>query len=131
MRILNLSRETKETALKRLVNQMADETPLLVLHTLADKEASRGILSIQIDEVVEDHCLRIMELFQQKEILHPPPLINGHDVMTLNYLPGPKVGQILKFIREKQVEGEIKTREEALEILRERFGSQGNGLLEA
>ena len=28
MRILNLTQETKETALKRLVNQMADETPL-------------------------------------------------------------------------------------------------------
>jgi poly(A) polymerase len=122
MRILNLTTETKETALKRLVNQMADETLLLILHTLADKEASRGILSIQIDEVVEDHCMRILKLFQQKEIVHPPPFINGHDVMALNYLPGPKVGQIIKFIREKQVEGEIKTREEALEILRERFG---------
>jgi len=121
MRILNLSQETKETALKRLVNQMSDETPLLVLHTLADKEASRGILSIQIDEVVENHCLRILELFQQKEIVHPPPLINGHDLMALNYLPGPRMGQILKFIREKQVEGEIKTREEALRILMERY----------
>src|SRR3972149_1566963 len=54
MRILNLSWETKETALKRLVHQIGDETPLLVLLTLADKEASRGILSIQIDEVVEN-----------------------------------------------------------------------------
>jgi len=126
MRILNLSRETKETALKRLVHQMGDETPLLVLHTLADKEASRGILSIQIDEVVENHCLRILKLFRQKEIVHPPPLINGNDVMALNYLPGPKVGQILKFIREQQVEGKITTREEALRILMETFGDQGN-----
>jgi poly(A) polymerase len=124
MRILNLTRETKEAALKRLVNQMADETPLLVLHTLADKEASRGILSVQIDEVVNAHCLRILELYNEKEIVHPPPLINGHDVMALGYSPGPKVGQILYSIRQKQVEGEIKNREEALKVLREIWGGK-------
>ena len=121
MRILNLTQETKETALKRLVNQMAEETPLLVLHTLADKEASRGILSIQIDEVVNAHCLRILELFEEKDIVHPPSLITGHDVMALGYSSGPRVGHILNLIRKKQVEGEIKTREEALEILQSEF----------
>jgi poly(A) polymerase len=121
MRILNLSWETKETALKRLVHQIGDATPLLVLLTLADKEASRGILSIQIDEVVENHCLRILELFKEKDIVHPPLFITGHDVMALGYSSGPRVGQILNFIRQRQVEGEIKNREEALKILRERF----------
>jgi len=121
MRILNLSQETKETALKRLVNQIGDETPLLVFLTLADKEASRGILSIQIDEIVEKHCLRILELINEKDIVHPPPFITGHDVMALGYSTGPRVGQILNFIRQKQVEGEIKNREEALRVLREKF----------
>ncbi len=125
MRILNLPGGTKEGALKRLVNQMGEETPLLVLHTLADKEASRGILSVQIDKVVEGHCLRILELFREKDIVHPPPLINGHDVMALGYSPGPKVGEILDFIRQKQVEDEIKNRQEALRMLEERFGTKG------
>jgi len=125
MRILNLSWETKETALRRLVNQIGDEAPLLVLLSLADKEASRGILSVQIDEVVERHCLRILELFREKDIVHPPPLITGHDVMALGYSSGPKVGQILSFIRQKQVEGEIKNREEALRVIKERFGMEG------
>jgi putative nucleotidyltransferase with HDIG domain len=125
MRILNLSWETKETALRRLVNQIGDETPLLVLLSLADKEASRGILSVQNDEVVEKHCLRVLELFREKDIVHPPPLITGHDVMALGYSSGPKIGQILSFIRQKQVEGEIKNREEALRVLKERFGMEG------
>jgi tRNA nucleotidyltransferase/poly(A) polymerase len=124
MRILNLSRETKEAALKRLVYQVGDDIPLLVLHTLADKEASRGILSVQLDEVVEDHCLRILKWFKEKEVVHPLPLLNGHDVMALGYSTGPKVGEILNFIRGKQVEGEIKTREEALKLLKETFGNQ-------
>lgn len=118
MRILNLSHEAGESALKRLVNQVGAEIPMLVLHTLADKEASRGILSIQIDEVVEDHCLRLLQLFEEKDIVHPLPLITGYDVMALGYPSGPKVGEILNSIREKQIEGEIKTREEALEALR-------------
>ena len=121
MRILNLSWETKETALKRLVHQVGDETPLLVLHTLSDKEASRGILSIQIDEVVENHCLRILKLFNEKDVVHPPSFITGHDVMALGYSSGPRVGEILNFICQKQVEGEIKNREEALRVLREKF----------
>jgi len=121
MRILNLTGETKETALKRLVNQIGEETPLLVLHTIADKEASRGILSVQTDEVVEANCLRVLELFEENEVVHPPPFITGRDVMALGYLPGPRVGEILDFIRQKQVEGEVRTREEALEMLREKF----------
>jgi len=124
MRILNLSRETKEAALKRLVYQVGDDIPLLVLLTLADKEASRGILSVQLDEVVEGHCLHILKWFKEKEVVHPLPLLNGHDVMALGYPTGPKVGEILNFIRGKQVEGEIKTREEALKLLKERFGNQ-------
>ncbi len=56
-------------------------------------------------------------------IVHPPVLITGHDVMALGYTPGPKIGEILKYIREKQIEGEIKSREEALQVLRDRFGN--------
>jgi hypothetical protein len=47
--------------------------------------------------------------------------------MALGYSSGPEVGQILKFIQEKQVEGEIRTREEALEVLRERFAPGQDG----
>ena len=95
MRILNLSPQTRETALKRVVHEMGDETPLLVLHSLADKEASRGTLSCQNDEGVENHCLHLLELFGQEEILHPPLLVTGHDVMALGYSAGPRVGEIL------------------------------------
>jgi poly(A) polymerase len=69
----------------------------------------------------DSECLRILELFREKDIVHPLPLVNGHDVIALGYCPGPKVGQILDFLRQKQVEGEIKTTEEALKVLREKF----------
>lgn len=122
MRILNLSEVTSETALRRLVHQVGEETPLLVLHTLADKEASRGILSFQNDALVEDLCLQILALFEEKDLVRPPPLVTGHDVMALGYPSGPRIGKILREIRQKQVEGEIRTREEALRYLGERYG---------
>jgi tRNA nucleotidyltransferase/poly(A) polymerase len=124
MRIVNLSSQTKESALKRLVYQVGEDTPLLVLLTLADKEASRGILAIPKDEVVEHHCLRILELYTEKDVTHPPRLITGHDVMALGYDPGPKVGQILNVIRQRQSMGEIKSRQEALRILREKYAKK-------
>lgn len=123
MRILNLSSATGASALKRLIHQMGKDLPLLVLHTLADKEASRGILSIEIDEVVEGHCLRILKLFNEKDILHPPLLLNGHDMMALGIEQGPRIGQMLNFIREKQLEGEIRTREQALKFVKEKMES--------
>ncbi len=121
MRILNLSKETKESALKRLINQIGEDTPLLVLHTIADKEASRGLLSIEKDEVIEFNCLRILDLLKEKEILHPPPLLTGHDLLALGYIPGPRIGKILRYIRNRQIEGEIRTRQEALKLIKEKF----------
>jgi hypothetical protein len=44
--------------------------------------------------------------------------------MALGYSSGTKVGQILSFIRQKQVEGEIKNREETLSLLRKKFGNK-------
>ena len=128
MRILNLSEETREAALKRLVHQMGDDTPLLVHLTLADKEASRGILASPRDEEVENHCLDILELYKQKEIVHPPPLIRGADVMALGFSPGPKVGEILETVRQRQVEGALTTREEALRFLEENYSPESGGI---
>jgi len=42
--------------------------------------------------------------------------------MSLGLGPGPKVGQMLRFLQEKQVTGEVKTREDALRLLKEEFG---------
>ncbi len=49
----------------------------------------------------------------------PPPLIDGHAIMQwLALTPGPKVGQLLTIVREAQLAGTVKTREEAEEFLR-------------
>ncbi|HOK44920.1 MAG TPA: CCA tRNA nucleotidyltransferase [Bryobacteraceae bacterium] len=55
------------------------------------------------------------------EELKPRPLINGYDLIAAGYKPGPLFKQILNTVEDFQLEGRIKTREEALALVRERF----------
>jgi tRNA nucleotidyltransferase (CCA-adding enzyme) len=45
----------------------------------------------------------------------PAPLLLGRHLLELGMTPGPRVGDILKQVYEKQLDGEIKTVEEAIE----------------
>jgi putative nucleotidyltransferase with HDIG domain len=48
----------------------------------------------------------------------PKPLLTGQDIInTLKLKPGPEIGKVLDELMEKQLAGEIKTREEALDWL--------------
>ena len=53
-----------------------------------------------------------------REPLIPPPLIRGDDLIALGLKPGPRMGQLLEAIQTAQLEGEVRTREEALELLK-------------
>lgn len=47
------------------------------------------------------------------------PLVQGRDLIELGYQPGPLFGQIIERIEGARDEGEIKTREEALELAKQ------------
>ena len=44
----------------------------------------------------------------------PPPLLLGRHLLALGVRPGPRVGEILKHVYEKQLDGEVRTLEEAI-----------------
>jgi hypothetical protein len=50
-------------------------------------------------------------LAQQPEIR--PPLLTGDDLLALGLKPGPVLGALLAEIREKQLQDELKTADEA------------------
>jgi tRNA nucleotidyltransferase/poly(A) polymerase len=51
----------------------------------------------------------------QETVIAPPALVDGRVLMNeLRLAAGPRVGELLEAIREAQVEGEIKTRDDAL-----------------
>jgi poly(A) polymerase len=54
------------------------------------------------------------------EVVKPPPLLTGHDLLALGLTPGPTVGQILREVEELQLEERLKSRAEALEFAKSR-----------
>jgi poly(A) polymerase len=62
--------------------------------------------------------------FNQKETaVSPPPLLSGHDVIeTLQIKPGPEIGRLLRLLEEAQATGQVSTREQALEFVKQAAG---------
>jgi putative nucleotidyltransferase with HDIG domain len=56
----------------------------------------------------------------KEEVISPPPVINGDDLINeLDLKPGPIIGQILRSIQEAQATGEVNTPRQALELASE------------
>jgi poly(A) polymerase len=52
------------------------------------------------------------------ERVTPPELLNGHDLLhEFGLQPGPHIGELLEAVREAQVSGQVRTREEALALV--------------
>jgi poly(A) polymerase len=56
-----------------------------------------------------------------REELKPAPLITGRDLIAAGYLPGPAFSRILRAVEDAQLEGQIRTPEEAMSLVRARF----------
>ncbi len=52
------------------------------------------------------------------EVLNPPTLLDGHDLVRLGAKPGPNLGQLLKTVRDAQLVGGLHTPAEALNFAR-------------
>ena len=48
----------------------------------------------------------------------PAPLLLGRHVLALGVKPGPEVGEILRQVYEKQLDGEVRTTEDAIDLAR-------------
>jgi putative nucleotidyltransferase with HDIG domain len=52
-----------------------------------------------------------------QEPLIPAPLVRGGDLISMGLKPGPKIGELLEAVQTAQLEGEVATRAEALQLL--------------
>ena len=95
----------RKSTLRRMV--MRETFPLeMELHRL-DCLGSHRLLD-HYDFLVE----QARELEKQPEIR--PPLLRGEDLKALGVKPGPRMGELLAEVREKQLQDELKTTAEAL-----------------
>jgi tRNA nucleotidyltransferase (CCA-adding enzyme) len=56
----------------------------------------------------------------------PAPLLLGRHVLSLGMTPGPRVGEILKQVYEKQLDGQVTTVDEAVDEARRVIGTPGS-----
>ena len=54
------------------------------------------------------------------EQIRPTPLITGADLIAAGYQPGPQFKELLTAVEDAQLDGSISTKEEAMELVRER-----------
>jgi poly(A) polymerase len=62
---------------------------------------------------------RLSEL--PEEAIRPPKLVTGDDLIALGLPPGPRYTEILRAVEDAQLEGQIASRDDALQLVRERF----------
>jgi poly(A) polymerase len=67
-----------------------------------------------------DFLLQKRQEFANEPII-PPPLVRGDDLIAMGMKPGPKFSEILEAVETRQLEGALKTREEALEWVKKEY----------
>jgi len=90
----------------------------LELHRV-DCESSHRILDNY------EFLLRKREEFANEPII-PPPLVRGDDLIALGLKPGPRFGEILEAVETRQLEGTLRTRDEALNWVKREYASGAN-----
>ena len=106
------SAERRKATLRRMM--LRETFPLeLQLHRLDCLGSHRRLVAY--DFLVAQS----VELANQPEIR--PPLLAGADLMALGLKPGKAMGELLAEIRDKQLQDELKTADEAREWLKSKF----------
>ena len=67
-----------------------------------------------------EFCKQAQAAFDDEPI-KPPPLLRGRDLLELGYPRGPLFSEILGAVEDRQLEGELSTREAALEWVRRTY----------
>jgi poly(A) polymerase len=82
---------------------------LLALHRADALAAGRSV-----DHV--EYCEYLLREWTTED-LNPPPLLTGHDLARHGLKPGPLFKELLDAVREAQLEGNVKTRKEGLDLV--------------
>ncbi len=71
-----------------------------------------------------EFLMRKREEFANEPII-PPPFVRGDDLIALGLKPSPKFGEILEAVETRQLEGTLRTREEALDWVKKEYSLNG------
>jgi len=106
-------RQMKESTLKRFMRIERFENHLDLFK--ADCLASHGMMDLYY------FSKERYETFQNENSIKPKRLINGIDLINLGMQPGPRFKEILNKLENLQLEGKIKSRQEAMLVIKKEF----------
>jgi poly(A) polymerase len=104
--------QMKESTLKKFL-RMPKFDEHLDLHRV-DCQASHGILTAY--QFAQEKLSSI-----PPEKMRPIPLVNGSDLISAGYVPGPRFKEILSAVEDGQLEGRLQSKEDALEFVARDF----------
>ncbi|MGD2028448.1 MAG: HD domain-containing protein [Desulfobacterales bacterium] len=105
----------------RFFKKCGDNTPALLLHTIADSRAKQDP-SNQTNEIFIGFVKEMMHQFfyRFKPKIDEPPLITGRDLIhEFGLVPSPEFKTILNLVQEEKLTNKIKSRSEALAWVRD------------
>jgi poly(A) polymerase len=105
--------EMRLSTLKRMLREDGFEE-LLALARMDALASNRDLTYV-------DFCVRRRHELADEETMRPPPALRGDDLIALGYRPGPLFARILAAVEEAQLEGEVRTRDDAERFVRARF----------
>jgi len=123
LRVPFYSPEWSDSAVRRLMFELGDQLEPAITLAEADVRASEPTDYPEFRKRLQELRARVRQVGEAVELAKMRPLLNGQEVMALLGLdPGPKVGEVLQFLLDQQIEGQISTKEEAEEAVRREFG---------
>ena len=117
--------DVQEKAMIRFIRKLNPYIEDIIELARADRLCARGPLVS--DEMVENNLNNLDKLYNFYLKIKPrlealPKLLDGREIMeNLNIKPSPVLGKIINALEEEQIEGRIKTKEEAEKFVNEWF----------
>jgi poly(A) polymerase len=120
MRLFNLSAPggPSKNAMYRYCRDIGDALPESLILAQADARATREIMPKEKFTDTTEPMKAMLEYYYTKFLrVEAKPLLSGQDLIDRGLAPGPRFRVILEEIKERQAEGALKDRQEALEYL--------------
>lgn len=113
--LLAAQEEITERAKRRICFELGNDIIGLVLFTIADQIATTGKKDAHLMEI----CNQIIgHYFSMKDEVEKPLLMGRDLIEHFNLTPGPVFGEILTKVQMAYEEGELKTKEEAIDFIK-------------
>lgn len=122
MRLFNLSSPggPSKNAMYRYCRDLGDALPESLLLAQSDARATFEIMPKEKFADTEKPMAVVLEYYYTKFLkAGARPVVTGDDLIKMGMQPGPRFREILEEIKEKQAEGTITNRDEALEYLKQ------------